>query len=541
MAPGGPVTRIEIHPVVWRDSAIPSGGGPVCASAFVAQARMAATVRTTARIDLAAVVLACARAGGVRRRSGSRSIAGTVVFPSVEFAVFFPVVLAVSWALMPHPRAWKPFALAASYIFYAAADPKFCLLLAGVTLVNQAGATLVARTTADRVKNWTVAVTVGLDLLALGFFKYYGFFVDSTARLLDHVGLGAPLPLLTVALPVGLSFFTFQAISYTVDVRRGLCERATTIDVAIYLAFFPHLVAGPIVRAREFLPQLASPRDPRDVPVGAGVLLIAFGLVKKVVIADFLARSVVDPVFAVPEAYGAPDAWTALFGYAVQIFCDFSGYTDIAIGLALLMGFVFPQNFDRPYRARSVREFWRRWHMTLSRYLRDFLYIPLGGNRGGRIRTARNLMITMLLGGLWHGAAWGFVLWGGLHGAALVLEHALRGRRWRLPAGFACLATFLFVCLAWIPFRAPDLATAWAYTQRLVSPGSSTLLTPGVAAAVTGILALQLLPEHPLDAIRERLQGVGAVPLGAGLAVVVALVAASVPGNAVPPFIYFQF
>ena len=273
-----------------------------------------------------------------------------------------------------------------------------------------------------------------VDLVALGFFKYYGFFIDSTAHLLDDLDLGAPLPLLTVALPVGLSFFTFQAISYVVDVRRGLCERATTIDVGIYLSFFPHLVAGPIVRAREFLPQLATPRDPRDVAVGAGVLLIAFGLIKKVVIADFLARSVVDPVFAVPEAYGAPDAWTALLGYAVQIFCDFSGYTDIAIGLALLMGFIFPQNFNRPYSARSVREFWRRWHMTLSRYLRDFLYIPLGGNRGGPVKTARNLMITMLLGGLWHGAAWGFVLWGGLHGAALVFEHAVRGRGPRLPA-----------------------------------------------------------------------------------------------------------
>lgn len=179
--------------------------------------------------------------------------------------------------------------------------------------------------------------------------------------------------------------------------------------------------------------------------------------------------------------------------------------------------------------------------MTLSRYLRDFVYIPLGGNRGGPWRTARNLMITMLLGGLWHGAAWGFVLWGGLHGAALVVEHALHGRGPRLPALAAWATTFLFVCLAWIPFRAADLDTAWAYTQRLVTPGPSTLLTPGVVAAVVGVLALQLLPERPLDALRERLQALDPVPLGAGLAVVVALVAASVPGNAVPPFIYFQF
>ncbi len=455
--------------------------------------------------------------------------------------MFFPVVLGLSWALMPHPRLWKPFALAVSYVFYAAADPKFCLLLAAVTLANQIGAVLVERATSETAKNWITGVTVALDLLALAFFKYYGFFVDGFASVLHDAGLGAPLPLLTVALPVGLSFFTFQAISYVVDVRRGLCQRASTIDFAIYLSFFPHLVAGPIVRAREFLPQLERPRDPNDVPVGAAVLLIGFGLVKKVVIADFLARSVVDPVFAVPEAYGAPDAWTALLSYAVQIFCDFSGYTDIAIGLALLMGFVFPQNFDRPYCSRSVREFWRRWHMTLSRYLRDFLYIPLGGSRGGPWRTASNLMITMLLGGLWHGAAWGFVLWGGLHGAALVVEHAWRGRGPRLPTVLAWGATFLFVCLAWIPFRAPDLTTAWAFAERLVTPGPSTLLTPGVAVAVLGILALQLLPAKPLDAIRERLQALDPLALGFGLAVTVALVAASVPGNAVPPFIYFRF
>jgi alginate O-acetyltransferase complex protein AlgI len=464
-----------------------------------------------------------------------------VVFPSVEFAVFFPAVLGLSWLLMPHQRVWKAFILLASYVFYAAADARFCALLAGVTLANQAGATLVERARTDRARNLVVAATVGVDLVALGFFKYYGFFVSSAEQVLSDIGLHAPVPLLAVALPVGLSFFTFQAISYVVDVRRGLCERASTADVAIYLAFFPHLVAGPIVRAREFLPQLRGPRDPRDVAVGAGVMLIILGLVKKVVIADFLARSAVDPVFAVPEAYSGADAWTALLGYTVQIYCDFSGYTDIAIGLALLMGFIFPQNFDRPYRSRSVREFWRRWHMTLSRYLRDFIYIPLGGSREGRLRTARNLMITMLLGGLWHGAAWGFVLWGGLHGAALTAEHLLRGRAPRMPAVMAWAATFLFVMLTWIPFRAPDLSSAGAFASRLVAPGPSTLLTPGVTVAIVGVLALQLLPERPLDVLRERLAALHPVALGAALAVAVALVSASVPGNDVPPFIYFQF
>ena len=459
-----------------------------------------------------------------------------MVFPSVEFAIFFPPVLALSWLLMPRPRLWKPFILACSYVFYAAADPRFCLLLAGVTVANQLGATAVLRG-----HKWAVGATVAFDLAVLAVFKYYGFFTGQVDELMHDVGLGAPAPLVTIALPVGLSFFTFQAISYVVDVHRGLCEKARLIDFALYLSFFPHLVAGPIVRAREFLPQIALPRDPRDVAVGSGVLLIALGLIKKVVIADFLARNVVDPVFAVPEAYHAGDAWLAVYAYAAQIYCDFSGYTDIAIGLALLMGIVFPRNFNRPYRAASFQDFWRRWHITLSRYLRDFLYIPLGGNRGGRLRTARNIMITMLLGGLWHGAAWGFVLWGGLHGTYLVVERVLRDRFRAPPTWVRWLIVFNLVVLAWIPFRAPDLSIARAFAGRLFSPGSATLLTPGVAVALALVIGLQLVPEKPLTWVRLRLEGVRPVALGMGLAVTVALVGASVPGQAVPPFIYFQF
>ena len=463
-----------------------------------------------------------------------------MVFPSVEFAVFFPFVLGLSWLLMPRPRVWKPFALAASYLFYAAADPRFCLLIAGVTLANQLGAVLVSRAGDERRQRWIVGITVAVDLLVLAVFKYYGFFAEEVNGVLGTVGLDFPLPLLTIALPVGLSFFTFQAISYTVDVKRGLCEVAPTLDLAIYLSFFPHLVAGPIVRAREFLPQLASPRDPRDVAVGAGVLLIAVGLVKKVAIADLLAREVVDPVFAVPQAYAAPDVWLATYAYAAQIYCDFSGYTDIAIGLALLMGFVFPQNFRRPYRATSFRDFWRRWHITLSRYLRDFLYIPLGGNRGGRWRTYRNLLITMVLGGLWHGAAWGFVLWGFIHGAALVADHALRGRV-RAPSWLGWLVVFHVVVLAWIPFRAPDLGVAWALVERLVVAGDSTLWSPAVVLAVAGVIGLQLVPERPLDAVRLRLEAAPPAGLAVGLAVTIFLVASTIPGQGVPPFIYFQF
>jgi D-alanyl-lipoteichoic acid acyltransferase DltB (MBOAT superfamily) len=463
-----------------------------------------------------------------------------VVFPTVQFAVFFPIVLALSWALMPRQHIWKPFILAASYLFYSAASPRFCIMLAAVTLGNQAAAKLVHRTEDERLRRLIVGIAVALDLGTLGVFKYYGFFAEETNALLSDVGLGLPLPLASIALPVGISFIVFQAISYTVDVHRRLLPPARTIDVALYLSFFPHLVAGPIVRAREFLPQLESARDPRQVAVGAGVALIVIGLVKKVAIADYLARSVVDPVFGVPQAYAAPDVILATYAYAVQIFCDFSGYTDIAIGLALLMGFVFPQNFDRPYRALSFREFWRRWHITLSRFLRDFLYIPLGGNRHGRLRQARNLMVTMVLGGLWHGAAWGFVLWGFIHGAALVLENLFRGRI-SPPSWLKWALTFHLVVLAWIPFRAPDLHIAGDLVARLAHPGTPTLWKVPVVLVVVLVIALQLAPARPMDALRVRFERLHPAALGASMATVIVFVAATVSSQGVPPFIYFQF
>ena len=465
-----------------------------------------------------------------------------MLFPTIEFAIFFPVVLALSWALMARQSVWKPFIVAASFTFYAAANWKFCFLLGGVTLVNQAGARLIDRSDDDRHRKRVVAATVAIDLIALGFFKYYSFFVQDVDRVLDAVHLGLPLPLLTVALPVGISFFTFQAISYTVDVYRRLIRPYPLLDVAVYLSFFPHLVAGPIVRAREFLPQLEKPRDPTRVAVGAGVSLIVLGLIKKVGVADYLAREVVDPVFGVPQAYAAPDVAFALYAYAVQIYCDFSGYTDMAIGLALLMGFVFPQNFDRPYRALGFREFWRRWHMTLSRFLRDYLYIPLGGNRGPRWFVYRNLLVTMALGGLWHGAAWTFVLWGAFHGLMLVAEHALDGRVGRAtPAWFRWLATFNLVVFGWLLFRAQDLGDVATMLSRLAEPGAATLVTAPAVALVAAVIVIQLLPVRPLAAFRLRLERLHPVALGLGLATVVLLVAATIPSQGVPPFIYFQF
>jgi D-alanyl-lipoteichoic acid acyltransferase DltB (MBOAT superfamily) len=464
-----------------------------------------------------------------------------LLFPTVQFAIFFPLVLVLSWALMPRPGLWKPFIVAASYAFYAAASWKFCFLLGGITLWNHLAAQLLHREGGDRRRKWIIASAVAGNLLVLGVFKYYSFFVQDVDRVLQAMRLGLPLPLLTVALPVGVSFFTFQAISYAVDVYRRTIAPSSLLDVAVYLSFFPHLVAGPIVRAREFLPQLATPRDPSRVAVGAGVSLIALGLIKKVVVADYLARTVVDPVFAVPQAYAAPDVALAAYSYTAQIYCDFSGYTDIAIGLALLLGFVFPQNFDRPYRSLGIREFWRRWHMTLSRFLRDFLYIPLGGNRGKRWFVYRNLMITMVLGGLWHGAAWTFVLWGALHGGGLVLEHAF-SRQWeRVPKWARWSITFNFVVVAWIFFRSQSIGDAWTFLGRLFTPGPATLWAFTPVALAAAVIGFQLLPPQPLERLRLRFERLNPVVLATALAVVIVFVGATVPSQGVAPFIYFRF
>ncbi len=466
-----------------------------------------------------------------------------MLFPTIEFAIFFPIVLGLSWLLMPRQPLWKPFIVAASYVFYAAADPRFCLLLAGITVGNQVAARLITATDDPRRAARICAAAVIGDLLTLAVFKYYAFFVTDVGDVLDAIALGMPLPLLTIALPIGVSFFTFQAITYVVDVKRGDAEPASLLDAAIYLSFFPHLVAGPIVRASEFLPQLKAPRDPHRVAVGAGLTLIALGLVKKVLIADTLARELVDPVFGVPEAYFAPDAILAALAYAAQIYCDFSGYTDIAIGLALLLGFIFPQNFNSPYRATGFRDFWRRWHMTLSRFLRDYLYIPLGGSRGDtRWFTYRNLMITMVLGGLWHGAAWTFVLWGTFHGAMLCTEHALDGRIGRrTPAWVRGAGTFLAVCFGWILFRSPDLDLFWTYLGRIVDWGPATLWTVPIVAMIVIVIGMQVLPPRRVEHLQLSVERLRPLALAVGLAVVILVVGATVPSQGVPPFIYFQF
>jgi D-alanyl-lipoteichoic acid acyltransferase DltB (MBOAT superfamily) len=442
--------------------------------------------------------------------------------------------------------------IGASYIFYGWWNPRYVFLLAGVTVVAQLAAIVVARQEDQRRRMWAMAIGIATVIGPLLFFKYYGFFAVNVTNAATTLHATLAPPLIQVALPVGVSFYTFMAISYVVDVYRREFPVASWVDTTLYLSFFPHLVAGPIVRPGELIPQLDIQRDPRHLDiVGAGWLILG-GLFKKVVIANYLAGAIVDPVFGDPARHSSPEAIVAIVAYAVQIYCDFSGYTDIAIGIAKLLGFRFPQNFDRPYSARSVQEFWRRWHMTLSRWLRDYLYIPLGGSRKGTTRTYVNLMITMLLGGLWHGAAWHFVVWGGLHGVYLAVGHWKDGKREAgqlaeppetvLVRGMQQLATFTLVCIAWTLFRADSVATALSLLARTVTAWGlpSPLVTAPVLLAVSAGLVTQFLPHRPAERLKAAISRLRPVPLGVTVAVVLFLITTLGP-RGVAPFIYFQF
>jgi alginate O-acetyltransferase complex protein AlgI len=475
-----------------------------------------------------------------------------MLFPTVDFAIFFCLVFLGHWVLNHNGAAWKAFMIGASYVFYGWWNPRYVFLLAGVTVVSQLAAMVVTRQEDPRRRAWAMGVGVALTIAPLLFFKYYGFFAVNVTNAATSLHASITPPLIRVALPVGVSFYTFMAISYVVDVYRRKFPVATWIDATLYLSFFPHLVAGPIVRPDELIPQLDVRRDARHVDVvGAGWLILG-GLFKKVVIANFLAGAIVDPVFGEPSRHPSLEIAVAIVGYAVQIYCDFSGYTDIAIGIAKMLGFRFPQNFDRPYSARSIQEFWRRWHMTLSRWLRDYLYIPLGGNRKGIGRTYVNLMITMLLGGLWHGAAWHFVVWGGLHGAYLAVGHWKRELRERgvlatPPDGWwvsalQWVSTFTLVCVGWVFFRADSVGTALGMLGRLVSfqGGPSTLVTTPVLLAIGVGVLTQFAPRAPGAIVRAVVSRLQPVPMG--VAAALALFAITTLGpRGVAPFIYFQF
>jgi D-alanyl-lipoteichoic acid acyltransferase DltB (MBOAT superfamily) len=470
-----------------------------------------------------------------------------MLFPTLTFGVFFLFVFALVWSV-PSNEWRKILLLVASWVFYGVWDWRFVPLLILSALMNWAVARGLADARfADRRKLFLLC-GIAANLAILGFFKYFDFFTEQVGATLAAIGFERDLPMLRVILPIGISFFTFQGISYVVDVYRRRVEPAALLDILLLMSFFPHLVAGPIVRAADLVPQFQSrPRLDRSM-VSMALLLIVWGLFKKTVIASELAVDFVDPVFADPASHSALDLIFAAYGYAVQIYCDFSAYTDMAIGLAALLGYRFPRNFDQPYRARSLQEFWRRWHITLSQWLRDYLYIEaLGGSRGGRLATYRNLMLTMVLGGLWHGASWTFVIWGGLHGGALAVERFwadVAPKHWpRLPAWAQLLITFHVVVLGWIFFRAASFGDAMAYLGGILDPFAGPAgftATPLIVLLIGFGLAIHATPQHWMTDAAIRIRRFPAPLIGIGLAALILTIDA-MRFEGVAPFIYYRF
>ncbi|MDF1852690.1 MAG: MBOAT family protein [Verrucomicrobiales bacterium] len=470
-----------------------------------------------------------------------------MLFTQIEFyfflfAVFGSILLIRNYAL----QKWV--LLLASYYFYAYWDWRFAGLLLSCTAVNYFLAGRMAGAS-PKHKKGLITVSLVYSLGVLGFFKYFNFFVDSFRSLLGYAPDEAST--LDIILPVGISFYTFQTLSYTIDVYRGqLKHDAGFRDFALFVAFFPQLVAGPIVRASEFLPQLKTRRKLSWDRAFDGFRQFTLGLFKKVFIADRLALFV-DPAFENAEALSGLTLWIVILAYAIQIYCDFSGYSDMAIGIARAMGYDFSRNFNHPYIATDIQDFWRRWHISLSSWLRDYLYIPLGGNRKGRRRTYLNLLVTMVLGGLWHGAAWTFVVWGALHGGALAIDRWLRERfggeprarhaprKRPLHGGLGWGITLVVVLVGWTFFRAADIGSAWNMLGRMFtfadglawySPFALSVI--GAVAGYHGLIALGIRPVEWLKANTVFGPSV--------LFLMLWLVIAFFP-RGFQPFIYFQF
>ncbi len=503
-----------------------------------------------------------------------------MIFSSWRFAFFFLAVFGVYWALRKR-RARHIFLLCASYFFYMSWNPWLVSLIVGSTVLDYGIGLGLARTDRSRWRKLLLACSLTGNLGILALFKYADFFVLSLREMLGSCGIQANLSTLSIILPVGISFYTFQTLSYTIDIyRHRITPTRSYVDFALFVAFFPQLVAGPIVKARDFLPQLETIKRFSWDRLESSTVLFMVGLTKKLLIADSLA-GLVDPVFAEPTRYVTADLWLAMFCYGGQIYCDFSGYTDMAIAVARVLGFDLRPNFANPYLATNLTDFWHRWHISLSTWLRDYLYIPLGGSRAGRLLTYRNLLITMLLGGLWHGASWTFVIWGAIHGVALIVTKQVRAlhqttsksatsaspaaqflsvqalRRYAgMAAGWA--ATLLVVHIAWVFFRCQPIVQMGS-----LEPESTVVALQRATYMVTHLFIpaevaepLWLMNKLPMlcllvlmaamqiydEWVRRGRPGlVLPAPLaGVGYAAwIIALVLLS-PGNA-SPFIYFQF
>ena len=464
-----------------------------------------------------------------------------MTFNSITFAFFAVVVLGLYWG--PLRGRQNPVLLAASYVFYAWWDWRFLSLIVVSTLVDFTVGRRVGASAEQATRKRWLTVSLCVNLTILGVFKYANFFIDSFDDALGSLGLGTSGIAIDVLLPVGISFYTFQTISYSFDVYRGRLEPTQNLlDFAVYVAYFPQLVAGPIERATRLLPQISVGQRNGPVRTVEACRLILGGLVKKVVIADGIAGTV-------DEVFGSADSmhWTALiigsFAFALQIYGDFSGYTDIARGVSQLLGIELVRNFTQPYLSRNITEFWRRWHISLSDWLREYLYIPLGGNRGGRFNTYRNLLLTMLLGGLWHGAAWTFVIWGALHGLFLAAHRSIGGaapdHEVRLSDAPRILGTFTIVLVAWVFFRADSIGSAFDIIVGIVTLQSGASIGWDIVLVVlfgVVMLAWDLAARRVFTQV-ERLP---APLVGVGGAAAVLSIVLFAGGEAVP-FVYFQF
>jgi alginate O-acetyltransferase complex protein AlgI len=462
-----------------------------------------------------------------------------VLFTSLHWVVFLAVVFVVYHVAPPRFRRWAM--LASSVYFYASWSAPFLALIGFQIFVDWTCGFLLNKTEDIRRRKLVVAMSIVINLSSLAFFKYYAFVASSLSA------LGVQLPALVVTLPLAISFYTFESMSYTIDVyRRRLEPVRSPLHLALFVSWFPHLIAGPIIRPAELVPQLGKQPDVTRERFVSGLSLMFIGYGKKLLIADWLAR-VVDPVFAQPGDYTSVELLVGVYAYAFQIYCDFSAYTDIARGASRWFGIELPENFNAPYLADSITDFWRRWHMTLSHWLRDYLYVSLGGNRHGHARTYVNLFLTMLLGGLWHGASWTFVAWGALHGLFLAIERLLgvkpdsaRSMPLRLVQR---VVTFHLVCLAWVFFRAPTFGVAFeiirgifAWSGALTRP--HLLATCGALVLIAAYWTARLLRRRiatfdPGPKLTRQL--VYAVGLG------VCLVGLILLGATTNAFIYFQF
>ncbi len=471
-----------------------------------------------------------------------------MLFNTPEYFLFLLIVLILYYGLT---RPWQNrMLLVASYFFYGVWDYRFLGLILLSTVVDFFAGRAIFRSRSPARRRLFLLTSLGVNLGVLGFFKYFNFFVDSAATLLGLFNFQPHLPVLYVILPVGISFYTFQTMAYSIDIYRGQMEPVENFrDFALYVCYFPQLVAGPIERPRNLLPALQARRRVTADQFTSGLVLILIGLFRKVVIADGIGGEV-DRIFGSYGRASTPELILGIYLFALQIYCDFAGYTGIARGTSRLLGIELMENFNQPYFASNVAEFWRRWHISLSTWLRDYLYIPLGGNRRGTLNTYRNLMLTMLLGGLWHGAAWVFVIWGGLHGLYLVAYRifsrwrrsptATAGARWTWSRAAGMILTFHLVLLAWVFFRAPGLRAALEYLQLLFSfreMGDWVAVLPALLLPWLLVLAIDI-PQYALGD-QVFLRRVPRLARHALVALMLLLVLLGAGTRA--PFIYFQF